>query len=275
LLREWARPWLVGKKISATLASTGTPSFDLHAGEALHGDLGRIRPGDVVIALSNSGRTREVVELVEALKRIRVSLIAITGARGSALAENSDCVLSIGDLDEACPLRLAPSTTTTAMLALGDALALTVQRARNFTPEDYAFFHPAGSLGRKLMKVAEIMRTGDDAPVISEQAEVRVAIVETSRSRAGAISVVDESGRLVGIFTNGDLRRHFGQDLQLGARRMNEVMTRKPKTTSPERLVAEVHAVLKEHRIDELPVIDREGRPVGMVDIQDLLRLDR
>ena len=126
------------------------------------------------------------------------------------------------------------------MLALGDALALTVQRARNFTPEDYAFFHPAGSLGRKLMKVAEIMRTGDDAPVISEQAEVRVAIVETSRSRAGAISVVDDSGRLVGIFTNGDLRRHFGEDTQLGARRMHEVMTRRPKTTSPERLVAEV-----------------------------------
>ncbi|MDF1667168.1 MAG: KpsF/GutQ family sugar-phosphate isomerase [Planctomycetota bacterium] len=264
---------LIGQKISATLASTGTPSFDMHAGEALHGDLGRLCPTDVVIALSNSGKTREVCELIDPVKKRDIPLIAITGQLDSPLAKHSDIVLHIGKLDEACPLGLAPSTTTTAMLALGDALALTVQKAKNFRREDYAFFHPAGELGRKLMKVSEIMRTGTQAPVILKTQTVRDAIMITADSRAGAVSVTDENGVLVGIFTNGDLRTIMVKESETGvtAKLMSEVMTSHPKTVSPNQLAAEAFHILKEYAIDELPVVDENGKAIGMIDVQDFL----
>lgn len=264
---------LVGQKISATLASTGTPSFDMHAGEALHGDLGRIRSNDVVLALSNSGKTREVCELIDPIKKRDIPLICITGQLESPLAKHSDIVLHIGKLDEACPLGLAPSTTTTAMLALGDALALTVQKAKNFRREDYAFFHPAGELGRKLMKVSEIMRTGEQAPVILQSQTVREAIMITAGSRAGAVSVTDENGVLVGIFTNGDLRTIMVKESEAGvtSKTMAEVMTSHPKTISPGQLAAEAFHILKEHAIDELPVVDENGKAIGMIDVQDFL----
>jgi len=266
---------LIGQKISATLASTGTPSFDLHAGEALHGDLGRMCPGDVVIALSNSGKTREIRDLIDPLKKWGLPLIAITGRLDSPLAQHADYTLHIGDLDEACPLGLAPSTTTTAMLALGDALALTVQRAKHFDAGQYAFFHPAGSLGRQLMKVSKLMRVGDDAPTIHQSETVRSFLTKTASCRAGAYAIVDDGGLLVGVFTNGDLRRYFSGEPAIETDRMAEVMTKGPKTIGPGRLASEAFALLKEYEIDELPVVDEAGRSVGMIDIQDYLSLSR
>jgi arabinose-5-phosphate isomerase len=264
------KAWLIGQKISATLASTGTPSLALHAAEAFHGDLGRLCADDVIIVLSNSGETREICQLLDPIKKIGARVIALTGNRTSTLAQAADIVLWIGDLDEACPLGLAPSTTTTAMLALGDALALAVLKRRGFGPEDYALYHPGGSLGRKLMKVEEVMRRGARCPIIEATRTVREALLSITEARAGAISVIDAEGQLVGIFTDGDLRRHFARepnvDVPIGI-----VMTKKPLTIAPGRLASEAARVLRERKIDELPVVDEQGRPVGMVDVQDIL----
>ena len=266
------KAWLIGQKISATLASTGTPSFPLHAGEGLHGDLGRACPGDVALVLSNSGRTRECVELLMPLKKRGVKVIALTGDGGSPLAEGSDVVLDLGNLDEACPLGLAPSTTTTAMLALGDALALTVLKCRGFGPADYAFFHPAGSLGRRLMKVEEVMRKGERNPVARESDPIRDALFKITAAKAGAVSIVDASGKLVGVFTDGDLRRHMLAGGRLDERRpVGELMTRSPVSITTGRLASEAAHLLQTKKIDELPVVDEQGRPVGIVDIQDVL----
>ena len=265
------KAWLIGQKISATLASTGTPSFPLHAGEALHGDLGRACPGDVAVVISNSGRTRECVELLDPLKKRGVKVIAITGDAASPLARDADVVLDIGNLDEACPLKLAPSTTTTAILALGDALALTVLRCRGFGPADYAQFHPAGSLGRNLLKVEEVMRKGERNPVARAEDSVRDALFRITAAKAGAVSIVDASGRLVGVFTDGDLRRHLLRGGDLEAHAVGELMTRSPSSIQVGKLASEAAHLLQTRRIDELPVIDAEGRPVGIVDIQDVL----
>lgn len=265
------KPWLIGQKISATLASTGTPSLALHAAEAFHGDLGRVCQDDIVVILSNSGETREIVQLLDPLKKIGAKIIAVTGNKTSALATAGDVVLWIGDLDEACPLGLAPSTTTTAMLAMGDALSLAVLKRRGFSPEDYAFYHPGGSLGRRLMKVDEIMRRGARCPVIQESRTVGEALVATNQARAGAISIVDESGRLVGLFTDGDLRRLLGREQNVYPLAIGSVMTRRPTTIAPERLASEAARILREKKIDELPVVDGDGRVVGMVDVQDIL----
>lgn len=262
---------LIGTKISATLASTGTPSYFLHPAEALHGDLGRVLPEDVTLVLSNSGETDEVVRLVPHLRGIGASVIAVTGRSDSTLARHADVVLDIGTLDEACPLGLAPSTSTTAMLALGDALALTVQRARNFTPEEYARFHPGGSLGRKLLKVEEIMRSGERNPVLEDSRTVKEALLAITRARAGAVCLVDADGRLTGIFTDGDLRRHIAQGAEVGSLVLRDVMTRSPRTIAAGRLATEAARRMREHKIDELPVVDEQGRPIGLVDIQDLL----
>jgi arabinose-5-phosphate isomerase len=263
---------LVGQKISATLASTGTPSHVLHPAEAVHGDLGRLVRDDLVILLSNSGETEEVVRLIPHLKRTGCRLVAITGRRGSTLAQHADVVLDIGDLDEACPLGMAPSTSTTAMLALGDALALAVQAERRFTIEEYARFHPGGSLGRSLLKVGEIMRQGERSPTIGLDRSVKEALLAITRARAGSITVVDPDGRIAGIFTDGDLRRHMAEDLDLGTS-IGQVMTRSPVTIGPDQLASEAARVLQDRKIDELPVVDPGARPVGMVDVQDLLQV--
>lgn len=265
---------LIGRKISATLASTGTPSFDLHAGEALHGDIGRMVEGDVVLALSNSGKTREICELMDPLKRLNIPCIAITGNPHSPLGENADLVLSIGKLEEVCPLGLAPSTTTTVMLALGDALALSVQKARDFKPEDYARNHPAGELGRRLMKVREIMRSFADIPTLGPEATVKEAVKLTSslKLRAGAVLVCEADRTLLGIFTNGDLARLLADEHDLGNKTLREVMTRGPKhTVGPEQLASEAYSTIKKNKIDDLPVVDDDKRLVGLVDVQDLL----
>jgi arabinose-5-phosphate isomerase len=265
------KPWLIGKKISATLASTGSPSLALHAAEAFHGDLGRVVRDDVVLVLSNSGETAEIIQLLDAFKKIGAKVIALTGVRSSTLAKAADVVLWIGELDEACPMGLAPSTTTTAMLALGDAIALTLLKLREFGPEDYAFFHPGGSLGRKLMKVEELMRRGSRLSVIDESHTVQEALLKITEARSGAAVVTDKSGRLVGIFTDGDFRRHAATDPQILTAKIGTVMTRSPRTIVSSAFLSEASRLLREKKIDELPVVDESGRPVGMIDVQDIL----
>ncbi len=268
------KPGLVGAKISATLSSTGTPSISLHPAEAMHGDLGRIRPADVVLALSNSGETAEVTALVPRLRRIGASIIAMTGAPDSTLGRLADCVLDIGRVDEACPLGLAPTASTSAMLALGDALAMVVLAERGFSREDYALFHPSGSLGRRLMRVREVMREGDELPLVPPAMKVKDVLVAMTRTkgRPGAALVVDEERRLVGIFTDGDLRRlHQDDDGTRLDQPIDEFMGRAPKRVDPDALVEDAERILRQHQIDQLAVVDDEGRPVGLLDVQDLL----
>jgi len=267
---------IIGQKVSATLASTGTASYWMHAVEARHGDLGRVLPEDVVLVLSNSGET-EVVQLLVPLKKLGTKIISITGRPDSTLARHSDVVLDIGRIEEACPLGLAPSCTTTAMLAVGDALALTLFKMGEPTTEKYAFYHPGGALGRRLMKVREAMRTGARNPVASEDVTVREATQAMSTEGSpGAVSLVDESGRLVGFFTDGDLRRGLRERgaalLELPVR---EVMTANPTTVAADTLAAEAYRIMRERRFDNLPVVDEQGRPIGLFDVQDWLDVER
>ncbi len=269
------KPWIIGQKISATLASTGSASFALHAAEAFHGDLGRVVRDDVVLCLSNSGETVEIVQLLDAFKKIGAKVIGITGRKSSTLGRLADVVLWIGDLDEACPNNLAPSTTTTAMLAMGDALALTLVKLREFAPEDYAFFHPGGSLGRKLMKVEELMRRGSRLALVDESKTVRDGLLQITAARSGAAIVTDAQGKLIGIFTDGDFRRRTMTDETLLSRVISSVMTRSPTTIAATALVSEAERILTEKKIDELPVVDEAGRPVGLIDVQDILSVHR
>jgi arabinose-5-phosphate isomerase len=262
---------LVAQKVSATFASTGTPSLFLHPAEALHGDLGRVLADDVALVLSTSGETAEVVALLPALRRIGARVVAFTASRESTLGRNADAVVELGRIEEACPLGLAPSASSTALLGLGDALAFAVFERRGFDREKFALFHPGGELGRKLLKVADLMRTGERHPVVREDTPVTEAIAAITRARAGAVSVVGPDGRLAGIFTDGDLRRTMNRDPKLLTGRIGDLMTRSPRTVGPDRLAAEALRVLREKKIDELPVVDPEGRPVGMIDVQDLL----
>ncbi len=268
------KPGLVGAKISATLASTGTPSLSLHPAEAIHGDLGRVGRSDVVLVLSNSGETEEIVKLLPALRKIGARIIGVTGGVESTLARHSDVVLNIGRIDEACPNGLAPTASTTAMLAIGDALAMTVARLRNFSVEDYAFFHPGGSLGRKLMKVDEIMRRGVELTVVPETATVRETMIRMNHTprRPGAACIVDkvESAVLVGIFTDGDLARHVEKQSALDGK-VSDVMCRSPKTVPSGALASDALKLLRDNKIDQVPVVASGGRLVGLVDVQDLL----
>ena len=267
---------VVGQKVSATLASTGTPSFFLHPSEALHGDLGRLRPGDVILALSNSGETEEVNQVMAACRKLGNPLIGMTGRPDSTLGRHADHVLDIGRVEEACPLKLAPTASTTVMLALGDALAMAVLEERDFGPRDYAQFHPAGSLGRRLMRVDEVMRKGDAVPLVRAGTSVADALIQTSRTkgRPGASIVVDEEGALAGIFTDGDLRRLLeGGDFSRLELPIDHVMAAEPKVLRPTDLAVDAHRLLRENRIDNAPVIDDERRPVGLLDVQDLIEV--
>jgi len=267
---------LVGEKVSATLASTGTPSIYLHSAEALHGDVGRVRRNDVVLALSFSGETEEVLRVLPVVKKIGARLVSVTGSPDSRLAKWSDVALDLGPIAEACPMGLVPTSSTTATLALGDALAMTVARRRNFSREDYALFHRGGSLGRRLMTVGEVMRRGGEVPTVRPGETVREAMGAVSGPRghrAGAALVVDGRGRLLGIFTDGDLRRRLAGGVEFLEGPIGEVMTRDPFTVRDESLVAEAMRVLMDHKIDEVPVLDGRGRPVGMLDVQDILEI--
>lgn len=267
---------LVGQKVAATLASTGTNAHFLHPGEAVHGDLGRIRPRDVVLVLSYSGETEEVLRLLPSIRAIRVPIVAITGRPQSSLAAQATVVVDLGPLREACVLGLAPSTSTTAMLAVGDALALVLSRMRDFRAEDFARFHPAGSLGRKLARVDDLMRPLVECRLAGEAETVRQILVQQSRPgrRSGAIMVVRGDGRLTGVFTDSDLARLLERKRDEAIDRpIADVMTRSPTTIDSGELVAEAVALLASRRISELPVVDESGRPLGLLDITDLISL--
>lgn len=265
---------IIGQKISATLASTGTPSYWIHSSEAKHGDLGRIVADDVVLALSNSGET-EVVAPLPFIKQIGAKVIAITGNGKSTLAIHSDVVLDIGKIEEPCHLGLAPSASSTAMLALGDALALTIFKKRDLRKEDYAFYHPGGELGRKLLTVEMVMRKDEGNPVVHEDAlllDVLNIMTETA-GKPGAVSVVDKGKKLVGFFTDGDLRRHLMNGMSVLRCAIKEVMTRSPKVIHAHCLVAEAYKILKDYKIDQVPVVDDSNIPIGIIDVQDLLEV--
>ena len=267
---------LVGQKLAATLASTGTRAFPLHPAEAVHGDLGRIRPDDVVIALSQSGETEEVLRLVPALRRLGACLIALTERAGSSLGQAADICVALGPIEEACPLGLAPSASTTALMAVGDALALLVSRMRDFRAEDFALYHPAGSLGRKLSRVEDVMRTGKALRRARPGLTVREVLVGLAgpRRRSGAVLIEDEDGRLLGIFTDSDLARLFERRREAELDRpIEEVMTADPVQVAVGAPLTEAVELLKLRKISELPVVDRCGRLVGLVDLTDVIGL--
>ncbi len=267
------KPGFIAQKLSATFASTGTPSLYLHPAEALHGDLGRLVAGDLVLALSNSGETDELVRLLPSLKRLSVPIVAMTGDAGSQLARAADVVLDIGPISEACPMGLAPTASTIALLALGDALAMSVLDRRAFSPEKFAALHPGGALGRQFVRVRDVMRVGDANPVVKDSSTLgeTVAVMTSTPGRPGAASIVDAAGKLVGIFTDGDLRRL----VQLGQADFNQpvssVMGKTPRTVTPNDLATAAAELLRERQIDQVPVVDAQRRPVGLLDVQDLL----
>lgn len=263
----------IGEKIAATLTSTGSTAVVLNSLNALHGDLGLIADGDVILALSYSGETVELLNLLPALARFDVQIVALTGKPDSSLGRAAAVVLDVSVEREACPLNLAPTSSTTAMLALGDALAMVVLEARGFRKEDFAKFHPGGSLGRSLLlKVREIMRPAEQIPLLSPQTSVLEVIQSMTRLRTGAAVLVHPDGTLAGIFTHGDFARHFPQHPDLAHRPVAEFMTPHPITLESDKLAAEVLAVMRSHRIDDLVIIDSQRRPIGLVDSQDLSR---
>jgi len=264
---------IIAQKFSATLASTGTPSLFLHTVEAIHGDLGKVTADDAVIIISNSGQGEEMKQLLPLLKKIGSKIIALTGNLHSILAKYSDVVLDVSVKKEACPLGLAPTASTTATLAMADALAVCLLELKGFKEKDFAFFHPGGALGRRLLlKVEDIMRTGPANPIVNENKRVSEVLLKITQARAGSATVVDKRGRLTGIFTDGDLRRHLGVDEKLPRRKIKEVMTQGPAVVLKEMLAAEAMRILQEKKIDEVPVVDKNKRPVGLLDVQDLLR---
>ncbi|MDI4637725.1 MULTISPECIES: KpsF/GutQ family sugar-phosphate isomerase [Halomonadaceae] len=263
----------IGGKIAATLASTGTPAFFVHPGEASHGDLGMITPGDVVVALSNSGETAEVTALLPLLKRMGVPLVSMTGRPGSTLARHAEAHLNSGVEREACPLDLAPTASTTTALVLGDALAVALLEARGFTAEDFALSHPGGSLGRRLLlTVGDLMHQGERLPQVPLGSPLRDALIEITRQGLGFTCVIDSEGLLAGVYTDGDLRRTLDQHSNLHALSVDEVMTSPGKRTSANVLAAEAVRIMEGSRISALAVVDAQGRPIGALHMHDLLR---
>jgi arabinose-5-phosphate isomerase len=264
----------IARKIAATFASTGTPAFYVHPGEAGHGDLGMVTDADVVLALSNSGETDELLMLLPVLKRQGNALIAMTGRPDSTLAREADIHLDVGVPAEACPLDLAPTASTTAALALGDALAVALLEARGFTSEDFARSHPAGALGRRLLlHITDVMHAGDEVPRVRETATLSEALVEMSRKRLGVTAVVDAEGRMLGLYTDGDLRRTLDDaSVDLRSTPIANVMTRTPKTIGADALAVEAAQLMEAHKINALLVLDGERRVVGALNIHDLLR---
>ena len=267
------KPGFIAQKISATLSSTGTPSLYLHPAEALHGDLGRVTKDDLILALSNSGETEEIVKFLPIIRKIGARLVAMTGNPRSALAKFADSVIDVSVKREACSLGLAPTTSTTAMLAMGDALAIALLEKKGFKEKDFAFYHPGGILGKRLiLSVGDIMRKGSSNPVVFQNAPVRKVLLAITKARAGSASVVDAKGRLAGIFTDGDLRRHLEAGKDIMNKKVREVMTKNPAIINKDRLAAEAFDILRSKKIDELPVVDENKRPIGLLDVQDLLK---
>ncbi|MFO1485244.1 MAG: KpsF/GutQ family sugar-phosphate isomerase [Verrucomicrobiaceae bacterium] len=264
----------IGRKLAATLNSTGATTVLLNVGDALHGDLGVVDPGDLAIMLSYSGETSELLDLLPHLKRFGIPIIAITGGLQSTLAKNADVVLDAHVTQEACPLNLAPTSSTTTMLVLCDALAMALLEARGFQAEDFAKLHPGGSLGRALLtRVSDVMRSGEQLATIKPETPVREALQAMTKARSGAAVVTNPDGTLAGVFTHGDFVRAFQKDNAIADKAVREFMTPRPISIQADKLAAEVLATLEKCRVDDLVVIDDAGRPVGMVDTQDLTRL--
>ncbi|MDR3691452.1 MAG: KpsF/GutQ family sugar-phosphate isomerase [Fimbriimonas sp.] len=264
---------LIAKKAAATFASTGTPSFFVHPAEAVHGDLGMITGDDVIVAFSHRGQTEEVLRIIPYIRHVKAGLIAVTSNSDSELAKNSDVALVLPIEEEACPMNLAPTSSTTAMLALSDTLALVLLEARGFGPQDYALRHPGGSLGRKLLtKVADLMHRGEENPIVKEDSPVQDALFVMTRSKLAATSVVDETGKLVGFFADGDLRRYLNRgenDLRIP---VSKLMTRDPKVARPDMMAVKALEILEAFKIIELPVVDEDHRPIGMIHLHDITR---
>lgn len=267
---------IIGRKMAATLASTGTPSFYLHPAEGIHGDLGMVTEGDVVIALSNSGETGEVLHILPSLRRIGAKLIAMVGNPNSTLAKNSDIVLNVGVTREACPLGLAPTSSTTAALAYGDALALALLSKRKFTASQFAVFHPGGSLGRKLLlTVEDIMHSGTENPLVKADISVQDALFVITDKGLGAVSVVDDDNKMLGVLTDGDIRRGLSKGVDFLKRSVTELMTASPKTITKEKLAAQALHIMESNRpkpITVLPVVDAENHVIGLLHMTDLVR---
>ncbi|HNG47793.1 MAG TPA: KpsF/GutQ family sugar-phosphate isomerase [Agitococcus sp.] len=263
----------IGNKIAATLASTGTPSFFVHPAEASHGDLGMITAQDVVIAISNSGEAHEILSILPVLKRLHIPLISITANGQSSLAQFANISLEIGKSVEACPLGLAPTSSTTATLVLGDALAVALLAARGFTAEDFALSHPGGALGRKLLlRVADLMHSGDNVPIVQEQTLIRDALLEISRKGLGMTAVVNQQGQLTGIYTDGDLRRTLDLEVDIRTAPIVQVMSKNPKTIRQHLLAAEAVALMEEKKINGVIVVDEQHKPIGALNMHDLLK---
>jgi arabinose-5-phosphate isomerase len=265
---------LVLQKVAATLSSTGTPAIFLHPAEAIHGDVGMVVEGDVVLAASNSGTTEELLRLVETLRRLDIPLIAVTGKPASPLARLADVHLSVAIQQEACPLNLAPTASTTATLALGDALAMAVMESRGFTPEDFARLHPGGQLGKRLLRVRQLMHAGDRLPAVGTGTPMREAIYEMSRKGLGITAVLDAERRLLGVISDGDLRRLLERDASLLEKTAGECMKLQPRTIGGDELASAALQRMEEHRITALMVCDEGGRLEGVVHIHDLWRLE-
>ena len=264
---------LIGRKIAATLASTGTPAYFLHPAEAVHGDLGLVATGDVILALSNSGETSELLALLEHLKRLTTPIVLLTGSPQSTLARQCDVVLDVSVAEEACPMNLAPTTSTTAVLAMGDALAMVLLDRKGLTPEDYAALHPKGALGwRALFRVADLMHTGGAVPVVHEDAAMKDVVVEMTAKRLGVTTVVDGAGRLVGVVTDGDLRRLHLREASVLGLRARDCMTREPKLIRGDDLAAKALEVMEAFAITSLVVVDAVGQPHGVIHMHDILR---
>ena len=263
----------IGSKLAATLASTGTPAFFVHPGEASHGDMGMIRPGDVVIALSNSGTTAELVTLIPLLKLLAVPVLAMTGRPQSELAQAADVHLDVGVEQEACPLNLAPTSSTTVTLVMGDALAIALLEARGFTADDFAFSHPGGALGRRLLlKIDSIMHTGDEIPKVNSGAALSEALLEMSSKALGMTTVLNSDGTLAGIFTDGDLRRAIDRGIDIRDAKIDDVMTRNCRSIQPGMLAAEALRIMEDNKITVLVALDDKQQPIGVIHTHDLLK---
>ncbi len=274
VLTGMGKSGIICKKIAATFSSTGQPSLFLHPAEAIHGDLGMVATGDVVISVSNSGETPEILRLLEILKRLGIPLIALTGGNKSTLAKHSDVVLDVSVTQEACPLNLVPTASTTAALAMGDALAMCLMVKHGFKEEDFARLHPGGKLGKKLMKVSALMRTGDDIPIVSADTVMKDVIYEMSRKRIGITAVIDKENKVVGVISDGDLRRHLESDNQLLSRKAEDVMTRTPKTIPGDELATTALNLMEEKRITALLILDNDHRIQGIIHVHDLWRTE-
>jgi arabinose-5-phosphate isomerase len=263
---------LIGRKISATMSSIGIPSVFVHPSESLHGDLGSLMKNDLVIMLSYSGETEEIKKVLPALKTMKIKIIVMTGKVKASVWKDCGCIIDCSVEKEACPYNLAPTSSTTALLAMGDALALTVSSLKGFNKEHFALFHPLGAIGKKLtMHVSDIMRKGSQNPVTDGAATVEEALLAMTRTRMGATSIIDSKGRIAGFFTDGDLRRHLQKDEKILKKRITLVMTKYPRTVTPEMLAVDAAKILKEHNIDNIPVVDARGKLLGILDQGDLL----